>query len=114
MRLNNLIILILIASTGFPSMSNALVFYEKKQNLTGFGGIYNSKLLIEEKVVESIIEEDKSKKKEVIKVYKTWVRGCGDVELLPPSDPTQFKQGDPIRVRLQGGRSCIVSDWERF
>lgn len=100
--------------TGLPSISNALVFYEKKQNLTGFGGIYNSKLFIEEKVVESKVEEDKSKQKKVIKVYKTWVRGCGDVELLPPSDPSQFKQGDPIRVRLQGGRSCLVSDWERF
>lgn len=53
--------------------------------------------------------------KEVKKVYRIFLRGCGDVK-VPDKDEKKMKKlnkGSRIKLYLNGS-SCTISNWEMF
>jgi len=109
----------LMADSAYSYYRPKTIIIQEKNTLDGFGGVYNSNLIIEEKPIEikKTTEKDSKKEKEepaIKKIYKAWIRSCGTIELPEPSSDKNLKSGDRIKVRLQGGRSCIASDWEKF
>lgn len=85
---------------------------DSNKKLGGYGVTFNSSVVAKEskeKTDNRLNAQDEKKKLS----YFTWIRGCGEIE-IKTKDGVNLSNGDKIKVRLSGPKSCVVADWEKY
>lgn len=91
------------------------IIIQKDQNgqkgLQGAGMMFNGPV----RITTEQEEDPETKKPKEKKVFKVWIRNCGEVTLsTTKEDENKLKDGDRVELRFEGARSCTVASWRRF
>ena len=82
-----------------------------QQKLKGTGSIYYGSL----KITTTKEEDPTTHVSKDVKVFKVFIRNCGDVTLnTTKDDEKNLKDGNQIELRFEASRSCNVSSWKKI
>jgi hypothetical protein len=82
-----------------------------QKNLQGAGMVFNGSVKVSTETEEDPVTKLPKEKK----IYKVWIRNCGDVTIpTTKDDESKIKNGDRVELRFDGTRSCNVASWQRF